>query len=411
MTPYADLGYFAIVVAFVIPMMIAGGKGRATGAWIAVATGIMLLVQYSAPLEVLPGRVILELGPLVLFGTYVLGLAKLTLAKWIPKKSVVLIPLGLLPLAVAKYVPVFAPRFHFGFAGISYVTFRALDVLWSITDGVLMEVGVWDFLVFLFFFPTISSGPIDRFRRFQKEWRAPRDAAKFWQDMDAGVRLVFLGLLYKFVIATEIDRRLVGHARHVPGILGAVEYAYAYTALLFFDFAGYSAFALGVSQWFGISSPQNFNKPFAAQNIRDFWNRWHMSLSFWFRDHVYTRFLIMATKRKWFKRRETAGNVGYFVSFGLMGVWHGLTWYYLLYGFYHAMLFNIFDAFTRWKKKDARRFAAPQWKWAAHVITLHCVIFGFWIFSGHGIHAKESPAIAEPAEKVHGAPAEPDASK
>lgn len=384
MTPYADLSYFLFILCIVCPMMIAGARGHAGWRWTALATVVMLAVQYTTPLQIVPGLVVWELAALVSFGIYLFALVKLALKKIIPKKSALLVPLGLLPLVIAKYLPLGMHDFHFGFAGISYVTFRALDVLWMITDGVLVEVGLLDLLVFLFFFPTISSGPIDRFRRFKKEWRTPRSAEKFWDDLDAGVHLIFRGLLYKFVIATVIDRQLVEHVQKTPGLLGAVEYAYAWSAYLFFDFAGYSAFAIGVGRWFGITSPDNFNKPFAAQNIRDFWNRWHMSLSFWFRDHVYTRFLLTAVKGKWFKKRETPANVGYFVSFGLMGLWHGLTWYYILYGIYYAVIFNIFDAFTRWKKKNPSRLASPRWKWAAHVLTIQCVVFGFWLFSGNG---------------------------
>lgn len=403
MTPYADRGYFLIVLGIVIPMMIAGARGRAGWGWIVGGTLVMLLVQNDSVLEIVPGHAVWEIVALAVSGVYLFAVVRMTLAGWLPKKSALLIPLGLLPLAAAKYVPLVAPNFHFGFTGVSYVSFRALDVLWGLTDGALADVGLLDFLIFLFFFPTISSGPIDRFRRFRKEWRIRRTAEEFWRDIDAGVQLVFRGLLYKFIIAHLVSVHLVGHTRKIPGLLGAVEYAYAYSALLFFDFAGYSAFAIGVSRWFGIHSPQNFDKPFAAQNIRDFWNRWHMSLSFWFRDHVYTRFLITAMKGKWFRKRETAGNLGYFVSFGLMGVWHGITWYYILYGIYHAVLFNIFDGFTRWKKKDPRRFIAKPWNWAAHCLTIHCVIFGFWIFSGHGIvtdrpDAKAGAGLPHPAD-------------
>lgn len=398
MTPYADRSYFFIILAIVLPMLLA--RGRAGWLWIIGATALLLPLQYDTELKILPGIVTLELVALAVFGLYLFALAKMTLVEWLPKKAVLIIPLGLVPLIIAKYVPLVVPDFHFGFAGISYVTFRALDVLWCITDGVLLEVGLLDFLAFLFFFPTISSGPIDRFRRFQKEWRAPRSAEKFWEDIDAGVHLIFLGLLYKFIIAYEVDRQLVDHAKKVPGLFGAVQYAYSYSALLFFDFAGYSAFAVGVSRWFGIHTPMNFDKPFLAVNIRDFWNRWHMSLSFWFRDHVYTRFLLAAVKGKWFKNRDIPGRAGYFVSFGLMGVWHGLTWYYIIYGLYHAVLFNILDAFTRWKKNNPGRFAAPQWKWAARFLTAHCVIFGFWIFSGHGVVTKESLAKATEQEQA-----------
>ena len=410
MKPYADLSYFVAVLCIVGPIIIAGAAGRAGWRWTALATIVMLVLQYTTPLQIVPGVVVWELVALVSFGIYLFALAQLALKKVIPKKSALIIPLGLLPLVVAKYVPLGLPNFEFGFLGISYVTFRALDVLWLITDGVLAEVGLLDFLMFLFFFPTISSGPIDRFRRFQKEWRAPRSAEKFWDDIDAGVHLVFRGLLYKFVIDTVLERQLLHHVEKTAGIIGAVEYAYAYTAHLFFDFAGYSALAIGVGRFFGITSPANFNKPFAAQNIRDFWNRWHMSLSFWFRDHVYTRFLLTAVKGKRFKKRETPANLGYFVSFGLMGLWHlskvkptddsarlslslglwaGVTWHHLFYGIYHAALFNIFDAFTRWKKRNQARLTSPNWKWAAHFLTIQCVVFGFWLFSGHGVVSEE----------------------
>ncbi len=384
MIPYAGFNYFLIILCIVCVMMIAGARGRAGWHWTALATVVMLALQYTTPMQVVPGVFIWELAALVTFGIYLFALAQLALKKIIPKKSALIIPLGLLPLIVAKYVPLGLPNFEFGFLGISYVTFRALDVLWLITDGVLAEVGLLDFLVFLFFFPTISSGPIDRFRRFQKEWRMSRSAEKFWDDIDAGVHLVFRGLLYKFVIATVLERQLVHHAQKVPGLVGVIEYAYAWSVYLFFDFAGYSAFAIGVARWFGITCPENFNKPFAARNIRDFWNRWHMSLSFWFRDHLYSRFLLSAVKGKWFKKRETPANLGYFVSFGCMGLWHGLTWYYILYGIYHAVLFNVFDAFTRWKKRNPTRLASPHWKWAAHFLTIQCVVLGFWLFSGHG---------------------------
>src|SRR5437870_10707770 len=94
------------------------------------------------------------------------------------------------------------------------------------------------------------------------------------------------------------------------GVMDIISYMYAYSLYLFFDFAGYSAFAIGFSYLFGIHTPENFNKPFLARNIRDFWNRWHMTLSFWLRDHVYMRFVMAATKGRWFKGRYAASHIG-----------------------------------------------------------------------------------------------------
>ncbi len=114
-------------------------------------------------------------------------------------------------------------------------------------------------------------------------------------------------------------------------------YMYAYTFYLFFDFAGYSAFAVGFSYLFGIHTPENFNRPFLSRDIRDFWNRWHMSLSFWFRDHIYNRFVFTALKNKWFKDRYTASYVGYVITMALMGLvaWHSLALHCLWFLSWH----------------------------------------------------------------------------
>lgn len=400
MIPYGNLAYFLLILAMVAVMGLVARKRGLGGGWIIGTTVFMLLLQFRTQMQITTHAHWPELLALVVFGAYHWALLKLALKKMLPGGSKLVIPLALLPLAVAKFLPDIAPDSRFGFAGVSYVTFRAMDVLWAVTDGVLAEVAFLDFGVFLFFFPTISAGPIDRFRRFKTEWRQVRDSNRFWHDLDAGLPLVMRGLLYKFVIATIIERHFLAVTRDAPGVLGAIEYAYVYSAYLFFDFAGYSAFAIGVSRWFGITSPTNFNLPWAAQNIREFWNRWHMSLSFWFRDHVYTRFLLSAVKGKWFKKRETASNIGYFVSFGLMGLWHGLTWYYILYGIYHAVLLTTFDVFTRWKKKNPTRFTGRAWKWGAHVLTIHAVVFGLWLFSGQGWQTKHVDEASPSAEVV-----------
>ena len=175
---------------------------------------------------------------------------------------------------------------------------------------------------------------------------------------------------------------------------------YGYTFYLFFDFAGYSAFAVGLSLLFGIRTPENFNLPFLSRNIRDFWNRWHISLSFWFRDHIYMRFLLAAAKGKWFKGKHTATYLGLWLTFGTMGIWHlshQLEIHYLVYGAYHATLLCGYDAFARWNKRTKRWPDSPTMRWANIVITFHAVAFGLLIFSGHLNHSTE-PIASKPPE-------------
>ncbi|MDA2645172.1 D-alanyl-lipoteichoic acid biosynthesis protein DltB, partial [Bacillus cereus] len=128
------------------------------------------------------------------------------------------------------------------------------------------------------------------------------------------------------------------------------------------------------------------NKPFLSRNIKDFWNRWHMSLSFWFRDFIYMRFVFFATKKKLIKNRYTISYIGAFLNFFIMGIWHITgehVYQYIMYGLYHAALFILFDIFER-KNKQYKFW--PNNKFThilAIVITFHVVCFGFLIFSGY----------------------------
>ena len=143
----------------------------------------------------------------------------------------------------------------------------------------------------------------------------------------------------------------------------SLSYMYAYTLYLFFDFAGYSAFAVGFSYLLGIRTPENFDRPFLARDIRDFWNRWHMSLSFWFRDHIYNRFLFTALKGRWFRSPQLASSAGYLLTMGLMGLWHGTALHFLAYGLYHGVLLAVTSTLDR-RFKSNRLINSPDWSLA-----------------------------------------------
>lgn len=166
---------------------------------------------------------------------------------------------------------------------------------------------------------------------------------------------------------------------------------YVYGFDLFFDFAGYSMFALAVSNLMGIKSPINFDKPFISRDMKEFWNRWHMSLSFWFRDFVFMRLVIVLMRNKVFKNRNTTSNVAYIINMMVMGFWHGITWYYIAYGIFHGIGLGINDAWLRKKKtinKDRKKAGLkplPENKWTKALgifITFNTVMLSFLIFSG-----------------------------
>src|SRR5947208_9234954 len=270
--------------------------------------------------------------------------------------------MSLLPLLAAKLVPLVSPKSQVGFLGISYVTFRALDIVFCLRDRVIAVPETLDLLMFLFFFPTISAGPIDRYRRFLPEWRKKRNRAEFLVDLDSAVQHFFRGLLYKFILAALIEQHWLKPAARSHSFGALVSYMYAYSFYLFFDFAGYSAFAIAFSYLLGVHTPENFNRPFLARNIRDFWNRWHITLSFWFRDHVYMRFLLSATRGRCIANRRVAAIIGYFLAFGLMGLWHGIEPHFIVYGFYQATLLSGFHIFSEWSKVRSWPTNSPFWR-------------------------------------------------
>jgi membrane protein involved in D-alanine export len=404
MTPYADFLYFGILLYIAVPTLLIRRWLAFSRAWVLVATVAMLLVQYGTIAHLLPVNRAESFGVTGGFSTSS-GLAEVRaiyvlmacgIFQWIAAQAFLWVRartrwywpfpaallLTLLPLVGARFLPLAIPGAQLlGFVGISYVTFRSLDVIFGIRDRLIVSLPADQFFAFLFFFPAISSGPIDRYRRFSHDWKRTRLPAEFWMDLDQAVHRVFTGFLYKFILAALIKRYWIDHVAP-EGLVSTLSYMYGYTLYLYFDFAGYSAFAIGVSYLLGIHTPENFNRPFRAANIKDFWNRWHISLSTWLRDHVYMRFMLAATKGRWFTGKHTASYFGLFLTFGLMGLWHGIEPYYLLYGLYHGTLLVGHDLFTRFNKPRRVWGTGPLWRAAGTAVTFHLVCLGFLLFSG-----------------------------
>ncbi|MGA7274273.1 MAG: MBOAT family O-acyltransferase, partial [Candidatus Udaeobacter sp.] len=277
MIPFADFTYFILLVYVAVPTLILGLLGRAGWRWALLATVVMLLVQFHEELQVRAHFPVREIWIVLGFAAWQWVTVRVfaragARAGWMFYGA---LAASLLPLAATKLVPLVSPTSQFGFLGISYVTFRALDVVFCLRDKVIAAPGTLDFLMFLFFFPTISAGPIDRYRRFLTDWRKKRTRAEFLSDLDGAVQRFFRGLFYKFIVAALIKQHWLEPAARSGSFGALLSYMYAYSFYLFFDFAGYSAFAISLSYLFGIHTPENFDRPFLARNIRDFWNRWH----------------------------------------------------------------------------------------------------------------------------------------
>lgn len=292
----------------------------------------------------------------------------------------VFLVLCILPLALSK-ISGFLPIKLFQILGISYLTFKAAQIIIETYDGLIKELSVLDTLNFLLFFPCISSGPIDRSRRYEEDLKGAIPRAEYLELAGDGLFKLMLGLLYKVVLAS-LCYKGVQLFEESLGFSALVGYAYAYGLYMFFDFAGYSLMAVGVSQFFGIRTPANFDKPFLSKDIKDFWDRWHISLSHWFRDFLFSRFVMQSMRHKWFGDRLKTACAGFIVDMFVMGIWHGITPYYILYGLYHGVLLALTEVWQK-KSKFYKKHKKDKWyrvlSWA---LTMQMVMFGFLLFSG-----------------------------
>lgn len=215
--------------------------------------------------------------------------------------------------------------------GISFFTFQGMSYLIDVYRGeVRPEPSFWRFAMYKAMFPQLIAGPIVRYRDICADigQRQP-DAARIWQ----GLGQFILGLCQKVLLANTVavaaDRIFAQPASHLTAAtawLGLVCYALQ----ILYDFSGYSNMAIGIGHMIGFRYPANFNQPYAAHSVTDFWRRWHISLSGWFRDYVY---LPLGGNRgtAW----QTHRNL--WLVFILCGLWHGAAWTFLLWGLWHGL--------------------------------------------------------------------------
>lgn len=376
MTYYGDLYFFILLLIFLVPIIIINFLGLSKKYIVLI---ISTFVVYLATKDN-PGH-LLYLAIYIIYEFIVIELFLNLRTKSGKNERIYYITLilSLIPLILYKLSGFFSHNL-FGFMGISYLTFKSLQIIIETYDGLIKEIKVINYLNFMLFFPTISSGPIDRSRRFVSDLNTKTSFKEYLDLLGTGLFKFTQGILYKFVIANI----LFGYMEKLDllTLRPQVAFAFLYGLYLFFDFAGYSLLAIGTGYIIGVKIPENFNKPFLSVDIKDFWNRWHMTLSFWFRDFLFTRLMMKFIKNKTFSSKTTATSIGYILNMVVMGLWHGLTIYYILYGLYHGILLTLTDLYQKksgfYKKyKDYTIYKLISW-----LITMILVFFGFFLFSG-----------------------------
>jgi D-alanyl-lipoteichoic acid acyltransferase DltB (MBOAT superfamily) len=254
--------------------------------------------------------------------------------------------------------------------GISFFTFQAISYPVDVKRRLIEPASLVDVAVYLSFFPHLVAGPIVRAREFLPQLARPRDPEHV--AVSAGLYLIGLGLVKKVVIADYLGRTVVDpvfgvpQAYHAPDVLLA---GYAYAAQIYCDFSGYTDIAIGLALLMGFVFPQNFHSPYRATGFRDFWRRWHMTLSRFLRDFLY---IPLGGNRH--GRWRTYRNL--MITMVLGGLWHGAAWTFVLWGTYHGVGLCLEHAL-------AGKLKTPAWfRW---LITFNLVVLGWILFRAQSI--------------------------
>ena len=252
--------------------------------------------------------------------------------------------------------------------GISFYTFQAMSYPIDVYRGqVEPQRSYIRFGTFVALFPQLIAGPIVRYRDIAAELnRRSVTRASF----ASGVRRFLQGLGKKVLLANAVGALWDVYRAADPAALSVADAwlgAVAFTLQIYFDFSGYSDMAIGLGRMLGFAFPENFRYPYLADSITDFWRRWHITLSSWFRDYVY---IPLGGNRRGLGRQL----LNLLIVWCLTGIWHGASWNYLLWGLYYALLLMLEKAFLLRRLERGPR-------WIAHVYALFLVVVGWVLFS------------------------------
>lgn len=263
--------------------------------------------------------------------------------------------------------------------GISFFTFHGISYVVDVTRRQARPMRhVADYAQYMAFFPQLIAGPIIRYRQIDDQIRTPPPRSQRLGDIAEGFPRFALGLSKKVLIADQVAPIADAAFGDPSGLTTPAAWigALAYTVQIYFDFSGYSDMAIGLGRMFGFRFPENFDRPYSSVSMTDFWRRWHITLSQWFRDYVY---IPLGGSRV--SQSVTARNL--LIVFLLVGAWHGAAWTFVLWGLYNGGLL-VAERISGVRRMPDERLAIPR-----RAITFLIVVLGWVLFRAHGLGAAE----------------------
>jgi D-alanyl-lipoteichoic acid acyltransferase DltB (MBOAT superfamily) len=259
--------------------------------------------------------------------------------------------------------------------GVSFFSFMAVAYVVDIQRGDTKPASWIDLYLYLSFFPHLVAGPIVRPNELIPQLDVRRDPRHV--DVGGAAWLILGGLFKKVVVSSLLASAIVDPVFGDPARHGAVEVLFAiwgYAIVIYADFSGYTDIAIGVAKLLGFQFPQNFDRPYSARSLQDFWRRWHMTLSRWLRDYLY---IPLGGSKK----GEPRTYLNIFVTMVLGGLWHGAAWTFVFWGAYHGVgqCLGAYRRTTRAKRGLPPPAETPSRVWGQRILTFNLVCVG-WVF-------------------------------
>lgn len=273
--------------------------------------------------------------------------------------------------------------------GISYSSFKMINFIIESYKQQVSKINFLNYINFIFFFPAFISGPIDRYNHFCTQMEL-KNARSIKDDLIIGVERIIHGLFKKFVLATIVFPYTILNLYNSVVNLNIWEIIlglYAYTLYIYFDFAGYSDIAIGSAKIMGIKIPENFNNPFFKKNIRQLWTNWHITLTGWLTDYIYWPLSRKLRNIEFFRKNPIfLSNISIIVTFIIVGMWHGETINFVIWGFYHGVGLAFLNIYQKQKRKiknqQMRKYFKSKYShWIGVTVTFNYFAFGILLFS------------------------------
>jgi membrane protein involved in D-alanine export len=271
--------------------------------------------------------------------------------------------------------------------GLSYILFRQIHFILESAKGTIKRLNPLTFINYILFFPTFMAGPIDEYNNFAY-WLTNNRFNRNGGLVGKGLTRIFIGVIKKFALVPIIAPYATDFALFDVHYTWQIALCYSmllYSFYILLDFSGYSDIAIGTAYLMGIKTPENFNNPYIANNLSDFWRRWHMTFSNFLLKYVFKPTVKGLSKLAPSAPRLTVSFAGYIITFAICGIWHGPTLNFLYWGLWHGLFLYCYKLWDKYvlamPAVGNRSLKAQLFNWTGTLITFVVVTIGWFAFN------------------------------